>query len=57
LIYIKDGAKKLNGSCVLQHFLNEVDHLKGRCFIDYVPKDELLSIGEYRARRSKAMES
>jgi len=39
---------------LLQH---EIDHLRGRCFIDYVPDGELLSIEEYRKRRQKAMES
>ena len=39
---------------LLQH---EIDHLRGRCFIDYVAEDDLLPIEEYRRRRQKAMES
>jgi len=39
---------------VIQH---EVDHLNGRLCIDLVPKDKLLTIEEYRARRKKAMET
>jgi peptide deformylase len=38
---------------LLQH---EIDHLRGRCFIDYVAEGELLPIEEYRKRRQKAME-
>lgn len=38
---------------LIQH---EVDHLNGRCFIDYVPEEELLTIDEYRRRRQEAME-
>jgi peptide deformylase len=49
-----DGTAQGFLARLIQH---EVDHLKGRCFIDYVPKDELLSIEEYRARRKNAMES
>lgn len=39
---------------LIQH---EIDHLKGCCFIDYVLKDDILSIEEYRKRRKKSMES
>jgi peptide deformylase len=39
---------------LIQH---EVDHLNGRCFIDYVAQEDLLNIEEYRKRRRKAMES
>lgn len=38
---------------LLQH---EIDHLNGRCFIDYVPTDELLTLDEYRKKRQQAME-
>lgn len=39
---------------IIQH---EIDHLQGRCFIDYVPPRELLPIEEYREKRRKTMES
>lgn len=39
---------------LIQH---EVDHLRGKCFIDYVPEGELLPIEEYRKKRHKAMQS
>ncbi len=39
---------------LIQH---EIDHLNGRCFIDYVPEDELLPADEYRRRREEAMDS
>jgi peptide deformylase len=39
---------------IIQH---EIDHLRGRCFIDYVPENELLPIDEYWKRRQAAMES
>ncbi len=39
---------------IIQH---EIDHVKGRLFIELVPKDQLLTIEEYRRRRAAAMES
>lgn len=39
---------------VIQH---EVDHIRGRCFIHYVPKDQLFSIEHYRKKREKAMKN
>jgi peptide deformylase len=39
---------------LLQH---EIDHVRGRCFIDYVADGGLLPIEEYRKRRQKEMES
>jgi peptide deformylase len=39
---------------LIQH---EIDHLKGHCFIDYVPENELLPLEEYRQRRKKKMGS
>ncbi len=62
---IRYRASTPEGTCVeglaegflarlLQH---EIDHLRGRCFIDYVPENELLSIEEYRRRRQKKMNS
>ena len=38
---------------LIQH---EIDHLRGRCFIDYVPEHDLMSIEAYREKRRKAME-
>jgi peptide deformylase len=37
---------------VIQH---EVDHLNGKCFIDIVPKEELLSMDDYMKMRQAAM--
>lgn len=39
---------------IIQH---EVDHIHGKLFIDYVPKDELMTIDEYRKKRQDALES
>lgn len=39
---------------LIQH---EIDHLKGRCFVDLVPEEELLPIEEYRKKRKSAMGS
>jgi len=37
---------------IIQH---EVDHIRGKLFIDYVPKDHLLTIEEYRRQRMEAL--
>jgi peptide deformylase len=37
---------------LIQH---EIDHLNGRCFIDYVPEGELFPIEDYRKKRQKMM--
>jgi peptide deformylase len=37
---------------IIQH---EVDHVNGKLFVDYVPKDKLLKIEEYRQRRAQAI--
>lgn len=56
--YTVDG-KRIEGRAegflarVIQH---EVDHLNGTLCIDLVPKDQLLTIDEYRERRRRAME-
>lgn len=39
---------------VIQH---EVDHIRGRCFVHYVPEDQLFSIEHYRKKRHQAMTS
>ncbi len=39
---------------IIQH---EVDHVKGKLFIDYVPEDQLLKVEEYRQKRRKAIEN
>jgi peptide deformylase len=38
---------------VIQH---EIDHLNGKLYIDYVAKEDMLTMEEYRERRKKAME-
>lgn len=38
---------------LIQH---EIDHVRGRCFIDLVAEGELLPIEEYRKKRKAAME-
>lgn len=39
---------------LIQH---EIDHVNGKCFVDYVAPGELLSPEEYREKRRRAMES
>lgn len=38
---------------IIQH---EIDHLRGKLFIDYVPKDQLLDLEHYREERRRLME-
>jgi len=38
---------------IMQH---EIDHVHGKLFIDYVPEDQLLPVGEYRKKRAAALE-
>ncbi len=55
--YRPDGSK-VNGEAngflarVIQH---EVDHLRGKLFIDHVPEEQLFSIEEYRRKRAEKM--
>ncbi|MBY0501782.1 MAG: peptide deformylase [Alphaproteobacteria bacterium] len=49
-----EGTAKGFLARLIQH---EIDHLKGRCFIDYVSEDELLPLEEYRQRRKNKMGS
>ena len=37
---------------IIQH---EVDHVNGKLFVDYVPKDQLLNIEEYRQKRAQVI--
>lgn len=55
--YLMDGSKVSGAASgflarVIQH---EVDHIRGKCFVDYVPADQLTSIDKYRADRSAAL--
>jgi peptide deformylase len=37
---------------IIQH---EADHVNGKLFIDYVPKDQLMKIDDYRKKRAEAL--
>jgi peptide deformylase len=37
---------------IIQH---ETDHVNGKLFIDYVPKDQLMKIDDYRKKRAEAI--